>query len=245
MTTTVAMSSSTHPCGCPRRLWALVPTDVADALVQLYQAGANLRRLAELSGLSRNTTIDVLHSRGIRLRRGYGRRSAPVATTFVFPPNGGIPANAHDRHRPECKNRTAKMIKDREQTEQPPRPRAQQHTYATTVVSLVIASNPDTELWTQEIVRRTSLQQQTINRILARMLDNGWLTDRREPTICNRGWPRHMFKPTPHGLNELREICNQVRGRNIHQQWLPEQVPVATDEGPGSGRNEHETNDAR
>jgi hypothetical protein len=104
-------SRDTYRCGCPRRLSALIPANVADELVRLYEAGAAVRRMAELSGLSVNTTVDVLHGRGVQLRRAGGRRAPEVTTDFPFPPRGGLPADAHDKHRPACLARQENMVK--------------------------------------------------------------------------------------------------------------------------------------
>lgn len=110
MTAPATWSRDSYRCGCPRRLSALVPAAVADELARLYETGAAVRRLAELSGLSVTTTVDVLRTKGVRIRRAAGRRAPEVTTDFPFPPHGGLPANAHDKHRPDCLARPENMF---------------------------------------------------------------------------------------------------------------------------------------
>jgi hypothetical protein len=111
---TTSRTRDTFRCGCPRRLSLLVPPDVTAELVRLYTAGAAVRQLAELSGLSENTTIAVLRDNNVPLRRVNGSRAPTVITTFTFPPHGGLPTNAHDKHRPHCPARPENILRARE-----------------------------------------------------------------------------------------------------------------------------------
>lgn len=114
MTASATTSRDTFRCGCPRRLSLLVPPDVAAELVRLYTAGAAVRQLVELSGLSEGTTIAVLRDNNVPLRRVNGSRAPTVTTTFTFPPRGGLPTDAHDKHRPDCRARPENILRARE-----------------------------------------------------------------------------------------------------------------------------------
>ncbi len=232
-------SGLTRPCGCPRRLAGYVRSDVADEVVRLYEAGANVMRLVELSGLSYIVMTDLLQLRGVPLRCGGGHRGVDVRTSFQFPPRGGLSEN-HPRHHPGCRahpdNRPT--VHDRVV----PVRRGTRVTFAVIVVSLVIAGEPDRELCAHKIVERSGLAMSTVSTVLRRMFDDGWFTDRRESADRDHPYPCRLFRPTARGLTALRRICDHAQNNDIYQRWLPATLPVVPDEGPGNDRRHNRHN---
>lgn len=103
------------------------------------------------------------------------------------------------------------------------RPGARQLSHPFVVVALIVASSPHDEYWAHPIALRGRLTRDTTSRILQRMLDDGWLIDRRAPT--RRGRPRRMYTTTPKGIAALHRICTFADGNTRYQKWMPQHVP--------------------
>jgi DNA-binding MarR family transcriptional regulator len=229
-------SGLTRRCGCPRRLAGYVRSDVADEVVRIYKAGANVMRLVELSGLSYIVTTELLQLRGVPLRRGGGQRGVDVRTEFQFPPRGGLSEN-HPRHHPGCPAHPDNKLATQNRVRRVRR--GTRVTFAVIVVSLVIASESDRELCAHKIVERSGLAMSTVSTVLRRMFADGWFTDRRESADRDHPYPCRLFRPTTRGLAALRRICDHAQNNDIYQTWLPATLPVVPDEGPGNDRHDN------
>ncbi len=213
-------SGPVYRCGCPRRAVALVDPAAADELVRLYGLGGAVSRLAELSGLSVHATTDVLRSRSVQIRRSGGQRAPVVTTTFRFPP----PVNGRGKHGPACKAGPENATTPHRWagTER----RGARVTHMVLVVGLVLAHEPNGGLWAREISKRADLKPKTVDRVLERMANDGWLTDEYEPTTGQARKARRFYRPTPRGLTALRAICDYAQHNAIYRRWLPAMFPV-------------------
>ncbi len=231
--TQATRSRNTYRCGCPRRrLAARVPTRAVDELVSLYEQGASVSWLVVRSGYSIFTTNKLPRGRGVRMRRPGGSRAPRVPTTFQFP------AIDAEKHRPGCPAR-ADNLNQADHVVGLVRPR-RRITHSVIVVGLVLAGEPGAELWLTEVARRAGMETSTMSRVLRHMLDDGWLSDRRELNKRAGLEPRRYYTPTPRGLTALRALCEHAQhNRDLYQKWLPDTFPYDTENQPND-HGQHE-----
>jgi len=229
--TPATRSRNTYRCGCLRRqLAALVPTAAVDELVSLYERGAAVSWLVVRSGYSVYTTNRLLRSRGVRMRRPGGSAAPRVSTTFQFPA-----LDASEKHRPDCTARAAARVEnlshsDHAVTALRPRRRI---TPSVIIVGLILAGEPDAELWSTEVARRAGMGSSTVCRVLLHMLEDGWLRDRRAPNQRPGLEPRRYYTLTPRGMTALRALCEHAQHhRDLYQKWLPDTVLGSSENQP-------------
>lgn len=78
-------------------------------------------------------------------------------------------------------------------------------THATVQVARTLLASPEPHQWLHDIARRSGSKTGVVHPILQRMLDAGWLADRREAQ-------RHYYRVTDTGRRELAALLDRARG---------------------------------
>ncbi|MFI6365239.1 PadR family transcriptional regulator [Nocardia sp. NPDC050630] len=86
-------------------------------------------------------------------------------------------------------------------------------THALIQVAAALLTEPDAKHWGYDLSRRSGVRSGVLYPILAKMLQEGWLTDGWEDpsTIVDKRPPRRYYELTDHGKLELAATMRAAR----------------------------------